>query len=325
MNEKISTSEPQSINTPKLSIPILVTIIIVFIVIVFTGILFFFLGKAQNKNIRTINRPTMIPTATTQQDVSWKTYTNAKYNYTIDYPGDWDVKEFADSQYGASFNDAVTISAGKTLLNYVNLSLEEYAKIAGSEVENRNSLASYKKITTTNGIVGYKTTWMVQGKTINGRPSTSGESESLPITYFEIPGNKTYLIRVTLDKEEDMAIYEKMLTTVKISTPLTPEPTVDEVSVLKNVIKKYISLKHRSNESSLTITVSKIEGNYAKGGVSDGSGGGMWFASKEEGAWMLVWDGNGTIDCSVFTLHPNFSTSIIPECYDSIKQDIVKR
>jgi len=51
----------------------------------------------------------------------------------------------------------------------------------------------------------------------------------------------------------------------------------------------------------------------------------MWFASKEEGAWMLVWSGNGTIECLTFTLYPNFPTSMIPECYDSAKQDVVKR
>ncbi|MFI5265661.1 MAG: hypothetical protein ACHQT7_02855, partial [Candidatus Levyibacteriota bacterium] len=157
-----------------------------------------------------------------------------------------------------------------------------------------------------------------------GSPSKS-ESESLPITYFEIPGNKTSLVRVTLDRKEDLATYEKMLLTVKVMAPLTPIPTVDEAAVLKVVIKKYIALEHNSNENSLTITVSKIEGNYAQGDASAEGGGGMWFAAKEDGVWKLVWDGNGTIDCSTLTLYPNFPTSMIPECYDPATQNTVKR
>ena len=321
--------------TPKSSAPLLITVLVAVIVLAATGTTFYFLGKIQNTNTSTVT-PTTIPTTTAPLATAWKTYSNTKYNYSIDYPSDWSFSEYPDSKSGASFDplgkpsnsetsSAISISAGKTLLNYANQTLEEYAKIAGKEIQNYDKLASIKKITTSNRAVGYETTWMIQPMTINGIPLTAKESESLPITYFEIPGNKTALVRVTLDRKEDMVTYEKMLTTVKISAPLNPIPTVDEVSVLKYVIKKYIALKNNSNESSLTITVSKIEGNYAQGGASDEGGGGMWFAAKEDGVWKLVWDGNGVIECSTFTLYPNFSKSMIPECYDTAKQDTVKR
>jgi hypothetical protein len=310
--------------TPVPSKQPLAQIIFVCVLLIITGTVFYFLGKAQNIKTRIVNPP-IIPSSQPPQIAAWKTYSNAKYNYTIEYPGDWTFSEYPDSKNGASFDNGISISAGKTLLNYANQTLEEYAKIAGTEIQNYNKLASLKKVTTLSGAVGYETTWMVQPMTINGVPPTAKDSESLPITYFEIPGDKTTLVRVTLDRKEDLAIYEKMIVTVKINTPLTPIPTVDEASVLRYVIKKYIALKHKSDENSLTITVSKIEGNYAQGSVSEEGGGGMWFAEKNEGAWMLIWDGNGIIECSLFTLHPNFPTNMIPECYDTVKQNTVKR
>lgn len=328
MEEKIPESEsPPVIQTPKSSKLPLIAILVILIVLVICSGAFYFLSKVQKTSMVT---PNALPSTPTQKPV-WATYTNTKYNYTVNYPADWSVSE-SDSLNGASFNsrnnttnDAISINVGKTLANYATLPLEEYAKIAGKEIQNYDSLASFKRITTTNGSVGYETTWMVQPMTIMGRPPTTKESESLPITYFEIPGNKTSLIKITLNSKQDLATYEKMLTTVKVIVPLTPIPTVDEAATLKYVIKKYIALKHSSNEESLTITVSKIEGNYAQGGASDGGGGGMWFAAKEDGVWKLVWDGNGVIECSTFTLYPNFPTSMIPECYDTDKQDIVKR
>ncbi len=324
-------SVKRNLKLPKWTL-ILLAVLVVIIVIV-AGVAAYFLGKTQNTNTA---KPAPSLTSTLTPASTWKTYTNTKYNYTIDYPGDWSFREYSDSKEGAAFNpvdkpgypsasDAISISAGKTLGNYADLSLSEYAKIAGKEIQNYNSLASLKKVTTTNGAVGYETTWMVQSITVMGRPPAQGESESLPITYFEIPGNKTSLVRVTLNRKEDLTTYEKMLTTVKVSAPLTPIPTVDEAAVLKYVIKKYITLKRGGDENALTITVSKIEGNYAQGGASAQGGGGMWFAAKQDGTWRLVWDGNGTIDCASFSLYPNFPTSMVPECYDSATQKTVKR
>ncbi len=211
------------------------------------------------------------------------------------------------------------------MLDYVNMPLEEYAKTAGSETQNYNELVSFNKITTLNGTVGYRTTWMVQPMTINGVPPTSKGSESLPITYFEVPNSKTYIVRASLNQQEYLPVYEKMLTTINVMAPINPTPTVSDDETLKYVIKKYLTIKRGKSAEDLTITVNKIDGLYAQGGASGEGGGGMWFASKEEGMWVLVWDGNGTIDCSTFSLYPNFSKKLIPECYDSEKQIIVTR
>lgn len=285
---------------------------------------FYFLNRTPTQT------PSTTPSQTPNQATNWKTYTNTQYNFSIEYPDNWSLREFED---GAAFNpiskpgypdasDSIFISVGPKIGNYTTDSLENYAKIAASvEIQNYNKLASINPVTTTNGVVGYETTWMIQ-------PITGGGtvSESLPITYFEMPGNQSQLIRIYLERAEDLETYQKMIKTLKTTQPNgTPTPTVDEATLLKTVMKKYIALKHNSDENSLNVSVSKIEGNYAKGGVSDEGGGGMWFAAKEGGVWKLVWDGNGIISCSTFELYPNFPTSMVPECYDEATQNLVKR
>jgi len=335
VSHPIAPSDQQHpvVSKSKLSAWITVSIVVL-IVLIGSGVAAYFFNKSlppKTQKTPVVTAPTATPAA------QWKTYTNTKNNFSIEYPDNWSFKEY-DSKNGASFNpldkpgdpnssDAITISVGQKVGN-MDDPFEDYVKIAASvEIQNYNKLASLKKVTTTDGIVGYETTWMVQPMTVMGRPPTKGDSESLPITYFEAPNNKTLLLRVYLNRKEDTATYEKMLKTVKNITPLnaTPTPTVNEADVLKYVIKKYIALKHRSDENSLTLSISKIEGNFAQGGVSDEGGGGMWFAAKEDGVWKLVWDGNGTIDCSILTLYPDFPTSMIPQCWDEAKQDTVAR
>ena len=105
----------------------------------------------------------------------------------------------------------------------------------------------------------------------------------------------------------------------------TPIPTADETLILKNFIKQALVDKHGSNAAQLTITVSKIEGDFAQGGASGEGGGGMWFAAKDKGGWNLVWDGNGVILCQDLAAYPDFPTDMIPECYNETTGRTVKR
>ena len=103
-------------------------------------------------------------------------------------------------------------------------------------------------------------------------------------------------------------------------------PTVDETVTLKVIIKQALVAKHGSNANQLNITVSKIERNYAQGGASViNQGGGMWFATKVNSAWKLVWDGNGVILCSDLMAYPDFPTNMIPECFNDKTNKIVVR
>jgi hypothetical protein len=105
----------------------------------------------------------------------------------------------------------------------------------------------------------------------------------------------------------------------------SPESVVDEESVLLAAIKAALIAKHGSDAGLLNITVSKIEGVYAQGGASAQGGGAMWFAAKVNGEWKLVWDGNGQINCSDIAPYPDFPIGMIPECWNTVTQKIVKR
>lgn len=105
----------------------------------------------------------------------------------------------------------------------------------------------------------------------------------------------------------------------------TPSPTVDESVALTAVIKAALIAEHGADAGLMNITVSKIEGDYASGGTAGSGGGGMWFAAKVNGDWKLAWDGNGQINCSDIVPYPGFPNVMIPECWDTVTQKIVKR
>ena len=331
------SSEKNTYPKQKLSI-IIVSAVAIVICIVAIGVLGYYLIQTKDTASIPVTLPSTNPTQTAMQPTSapvtkWKTYENAKYNFSMDYPTVWNFREF---ESGAAFNpntlpgypdksDSISASVSPKLGNYVDLPFEEYAKKAGEEIQSYGDLVSIKKITTTEGVVGYETTWMVEPFLGRGTNST----ESLPIAYFELPNDKNKLLRLTLDRVEDLEIYEKMLLTVKFKSvqPANPTSTIDDTSVLQTVIAKYIAQKGSSDENSIIISVSTIEGNYAKGMVNfkDEAGGGLWFAAKEGNAWKLVWDGNGIIKCSDLSLYPEFSKNLIPQCFDDTTQNMVTR
>lgn len=111
---------------------------------------------------------------------------------------------------------------------------------------------------------------------------------------------------------------------VVVVTP-SPQPVVDESAVLVAAIKAALVAKHGPDAGLLKITASKIENGYAQGGASAEGGGAMWFAAKVNGEWKLVWDGNGQINCSDIAPYPEFPTDMIPECWNTTTNKIVKR
>jgi len=282
---------------------------------------------------------------------TWETYTNTKNHFSLDYPSDWSKAESPsgngvtfkplNSQNTPGVTDDITVYVGPKTPTEEELTFEEYAKVAAiQEIQNYNELASSEPITLQDGTVGYKTTWMVQSISNHQAPE---ESESAPITYFQIPDANTHLLRISSGHDVDSVIYDHMIkslvfapTEKKISvaspiptpipTPiLTPTPAVDEEAILKTTIKEQILAVSPGNGGTLNVSVSQIIGDYAKGIVSDDEGGGLWFAAKVNGDWKLVWDGNGILTCSDLTDYPDFSKVLIPECYDPATEQSVKR
>jgi hypothetical protein len=96
-------------------------------------------------------------------------------------------------------------------------------------------------------------------------------------------------------------------------------------NIITKQVRSDLIAKRGESINQLVFTISKIQGNYAQGGISGQGGGGMWFAANIDGTWKLVWDGNGVILCSDLTNYPDFPTSMIPECFDSATQKTVVR
>ena len=93
-------------------------------------------------------------------------------------------------------------------------------------------------------------------------------------------------------------------------------------------IKQALIQKNGWTNMNIDVTISKNDGTYASGGIKEkGSetGGGYFFAVKDNGTWKIVADGNGTISCASLVPYPNYPTSMIPECFDETTGNSVKR
>jgi len=107
------------------------------------------------------------------------------------------------------------------------------------------------------------------------------------------------------------------------SISATIKPDSNEAVLL--AVKAAMIKKHGEDFSDLNYSLTKIEGNYASGSVNGSGGGGMWFAAKTITGWEIVSDGNGVILCSSLVSYPSFPKDIIPECWDTSSDKLIKR
>lgn len=73
-----------------------------------------------------------------------------------------------------------------------------------------------------------------------------------------------------------------------------PSPTNDKTELINTI--------NPTHDSAIGVTIQKISGNFATGGIgpSDGNGGGaVWYAVKIDGQWKEVWTGQSHISCKV--------------------------
>ncbi|PJC32446.1 hypothetical protein CO049_03040 [Candidatus Roizmanbacteria bacterium CG_4_9_14_0_2_um_filter_36_12] len=78
-------------------------------------------------------------------------------------------------------------------------------------------------------------------------------------------------------------------------------PTLKPVENDEEMIKTALVEKHGWNSDDIIVTVSKNNGQFARGGVTEKSsevGGGMFLAKKTNRQWEIIFDGNGVPDCS---------------------------
>lgn len=116
----------------------------------------------------------------------------------------------------------------------------------------------------------------------------------------------------------------------ELSPVVTPKveatPTVKTVSD-NELIKQVLFKKNNwpENDKDFVFKVSTNDGKYASGTVTNNGGGGYFYAIKDATNWVIVADGNGMIECSSLTKYPDYPVTLIPECYNSTTEKIVKR
>lgn len=199
----------------KVLLPIIVAVSII------AGVVYWQNTKAP----KTVPQTTESPSG---EQSSLLTYTNAKYGYSVQYPGSWETQVFPDTQTGANFflkdsggnfqSTIATIAVQGKPGNAYDTPFAEYVKTAASqEIQGYGKLDSIKEIKTASGLVGYQTRWVVQSPPMlspEGELAKITTSTSLPITYFEIPGDNKNTLQVTLDDNEYEGAYNNLIQTV---------------------------------------------------------------------------------------------------------------
>lgn len=98
----------------------------------------------------------------------------------------------------------------------------------------------------------------------------------------------------------------------------TATPTASVESETQKIIAA-VYAKKGFKKSEYTVSVSKIEGNYAIGGIKptvEDVGGAYFLAAKVNGVWTLIHDGQASPFCSALT-GLNFPKDMVPECLNA--------
>ena len=107
-------------------------------------------------------------------------------------------------------------------------------------------------------------------------------------------------------------------------TVMVEEDLVEED--LEAIFATAFEEKYNKIAGSAEISINIVEDEHVSGGVKfAGEISGGWFlGAKDEGKWIIVADGNGTVMCSEIEPY-NFSAEMVPECWDETTMALVKR
>lgn len=120
----------------------------------------------------------------------------------------------------------------------------------------------------------------------------------------------------------------KTATALVSLTPLasqTATQTATEAAKSKeDLIKEAFAVKSSTSIDKISISISKSSDNSAYGSVTIDDEGGWFLAAYENGSWVILGDGNGTLNCSILSGH-DVPSSVVGECYDMATDNLVKR
>ena len=84
-------------------------------------------------------------------------------------------------------------------------------------------------------------------------------------------------------------------------------------------VKAALLAKLGTSDDNLDVQITQKDAKHAKGNVKEKTsevGGGYFLASRVDGQWVIVYDGQATPNCNQVNPY-DFSTNMVPECLDS--------
>lgn len=103
-------------------------------------------------------------------------------------------------------------------------------------------------------------------------------------------------------------------------SPFPPNPN------LTDALKEQLGRKYAKTPDDILIEVSSEIANHAVGVMTfaQGFGGGIWFAAKEKGGWVLIYDGQSAMSCTLANQYL-FPEEMVPACFDEATMQNIKR
>lgn len=181
----------------------------------------YYMGQKSNKQIN----PPSSSSPATAETANWKTFTSAKYNFTLKYPGDsdWFMQEMPTpvSPHTISIAGQCTKCSPSTTVDALSInpstyqSADEYLKARFVAGPNNTAITDYRKVTI-NGVEAIKA-----ADAGICEPGADG-CENSTIEYFIVNGNKSFVIS---------EYYKNQTHLTKLNQ--FPSPSPDIVSTLK--------------------------------------------------------------------------------------------
>jgi len=91
-------------------------------------------------------------------------------------------------------------------------------------------------------------------------------------------------------------------------------------------VRQAFAQKYDKDLNEVKVTIKEKDDPYMSGGISfSGEISGGWFlAYHDNGDWIIVADGNGTVMCEKIEPY-NFPTTMAPECWDEVNGELITR
>lgn len=105
------------------------------------------------------------------------------------------------------------------------------------------------------------------------------------------------------------------------SSSATPAPPSHQILSDEEIVRGMalaFASKYDRPATDFTLKVAEKDATHARGSVqfNDGFTGGIWFGALSSGKWLLVFDGNGIVNCQIADQY-SFTTEMIPQCIDT--------